>query len=480
MAERALHSRYDPAGEAERFIGSLSIPAEVRFFILIEPGLGYMIPVIQRKFPGAVVVSLHAAAMVTENAGPAWFPESGIPVQEFLEREIPDTRADKVRIIEWRPSLAVYGKAYLALLREAAEFIKRIDANAGTVRFFGRRWFRNCLRNLGILRRVIPWSSAVFPRDRPWIITGAGPSLEETLPLIRKLKESEGAGILAASSSVPALAAGNVSPDMVISTDGGGWALFHLYAALRSGGAVPPALAVTLWAALPSQCGDLPVLPITDGSLWQRILLDAAGVEAAVFPQRGTVTASALDLVLALTGAPVFLAGMDLANRDIKTHARPYALDRFEEEGAGRLRPRFSGAFVRARTITASGSHGIYAAWFKGQLKAYPDRLFSLGANNPVFDALRREASPAVHPWSGTEAALPVCMPNKFGSKNSGSKNSGLDRAARALAAALERPETAGVLCKELGPLLLPDTEKPGPEALASEIQALREARERI
>jgi hypothetical protein len=105
-------------------------------------------------------------------------------------------------------------------------------------------------------------------------------------------------------------------------------------------------------------------------------------------PQRGTVSASALDMALNLTSGDIFIAGLDLENSGIRSHARPYSLDRFIEEKAGRLNPVYSQTFKRAALLKAGGSFGIYASWFEKQLTSYPRRLYSLGKNNRVFDSL--------------------------------------------------------------------------------------------
>ncbi|MDR0553679.1 MAG: DUF115 domain-containing protein [Treponema sp.] len=487
---KALHSRYDPAGEAERYLDTLENLEDARFFVLIEPCLGYVIPVLRKNYPTAKIVSLHVSDFFASNPGAgtyeaSWSPGAEKNIQDFLEAEIPDTEAAAVRIIEWRPAMTVYGGAYLNLLKETIDFIKRIDANVRTIRGFGRRWFRNCLRNAGIIRRAL----LRLPASRqsvPWIVTGAGPSLEEAIPLIKKLREQKGGRVLAASSSAPALAAANVKPDMIISTDGGSWALFHLYESVRKWGKASPALAACIWAALPSQYGDVPIFPIGDGSLWQGIILetvlavlspetgrgfdqDSGRPAFGVFPQRGTVTASAVDLALSLTSGPVFLAGMDLAHRDIKSHAKPYAFDRLQEETAGRFAPRYSQTFARSERIAASGSNGIYAAWFKRQLADYPERLFSLGNNNPVFDPLGSLDAFSLRDEDFPERASPgtaVYSIEKAGTE-------AVRRAVQALTNALDHPQTTGILLGELGPLILPDREAPGPAALKAEIQTL-------
>ncbi|MDR0388284.1 MAG: DUF115 domain-containing protein [Treponema sp.] len=471
VGERSLHSRYDPAGEAEKYVKTLNLGEhgeKIRFFILIEPGLGYTIPVLRRLFPRAKFAALHASDFFTrfptealENTV-AWSPGSGLPLGEFLEREIPDAGIETVRIVEWRPALAVYGAAYKDLLEGAVSFMRRTDANVRTVKGFGRRWFRNFFKNLGILRFFF----RVSPGSLPWIITGAGPGLEEVLPVIADMRR-EGAMVLAAASSVPALMERGILPDLVISTDGGGWARFHLWEAIRRTSGRPLFLAASLTAALPWQCGGFPILPLSDGSLWQEAVLETLGIPRVVFPQRGTVTASALDLALRCTSGGVFLAGMDLANKDIKTHARPYAFDRFRDERAVRLAPRYSLAFARAGQIAASGSHRVYAEWFGGQLAAYPSRIRSLGKNNPVFDALPGGNTPSSSGAAcGTrrvhiETGVFRTMPDASG------------EAVRVLAHLLNLAGPAESLIRELGPLLLPGDGEIPPRRLLKEIEAL-------
>ena len=392
MKSKSFHSKYNPQSEAERYIASISLNENARFFILIEPGHGYMAPPLKKKIPGAKIIALHVEKQEEARhegfVDAEWFPETGIPIQDFLEREIPDSEAAEIQLLEWRPALTVYGQAYLNLIEETVNFIKRADANTRTVKTFGPRWFRNFFRNLGVVNKVL----LPAPLSCPLLVTGAGPGLETVIPFIRK--ERERLFILAASSSAAALKAESLVPDMVISTDGSAWAKFHLYEFFRDSGngAEECPLALTLNAAIPSQAKNSPVLFISDGSLWQTLILGELEIPFVVLPQRGTVSATALDLAFALTKGEVFLAGMDLGNRDIRSHARPYSFDRFVEEKAGRFAPAYSQTYSRSSMLKAGGSYGIYASWFEKQLAAYPKRLHSLGENNPVFASIETGA----------------------------------------------------------------------------------------
>lgn len=326
-----------------------------------------MISPLQKRFPRVKIVCLHV---------------EDVDVQAILEREIPDVYASSIEIIEWKPSQRVFGERYLRLLAETAAFIKRADANKRTTDYFGERWFSNFFKKIDTIKKLI-----VFEQfDKPIIVVGAGPGLEASMQTIKTLQK-RGAFILAVSAACAALLKNGVSPDMVATSDGGNWALFHLFELIRFCRQTPNAaeipIATTMNAILPTEIANSPALLISDGSLWQNTILRSLGLPFFSTPQRGTVTAQALDLAFALTPSNVFITGMDLANRDILAHAHPYALD-FHAHAATRLTPLYSSAFVRA----ADNSFAVYADWFKRQLNFYPKRLFTIGENHPVFSSL--------------------------------------------------------------------------------------------
>jgi hypothetical protein len=413
--------------------------------------MGYLIPALRERFPGSTVIALHADnyfRLTQSQYGevPMWFPDSGISVQEFLEETIPE--AATARLIEWRPSLRVYADVCLGLVRETTEFIRRSAASKRTSAAFGKRWVRNFFRNLTLVNQTLLYRTM----DMPVVITGSGPSLESAVPHIRAARES--VFVLAASSSLPALVAGGIIPDMVITTDGGAWALLHLHACFRTD--APCALAFSLSAALPSQCAAVSLLPMNDGSLWQSMALHGIGLPSVLVPQRGTVTASALDLALVLSSGAIFLAGMDLAVQDIRSHARPYAFDHLFFGAASRLRPVYSQCFVRSGDMRAGGSHDVYAAWFKNKIASHfnatwPKRIFSLGGNHAAFEDNLPAAplTPHKNTRQNADNYFKLVKANHCAADRRG-------RAVDTLVAALDNPQYAADLTGELAPLLFP------------------------
>jgi hypothetical protein len=258
-------------------------------------------------------------------------------------------------------------------------------------------------------------------------------------------------------------------PDLVIAADGGSWARLHLYECWRrifAGERVRSCtgLAAGFTAALPSQYAGVPVLPISDGSLWQRTVLSGLEIPFLALPQRGTVSASALDLAFYLTGGKIYITGMDLALADIRGHARPYGFDALWEQSASRLNPVYSQTFERALGLRTGGSHGIYASWFSRQLEAWPRRLFSLGKNNPVFAGLGAPDFESGLPGaSGFESGLPKQEPGQtrkpFGTLLLKKPENPAKKAAALLAALLHDRRYGGKAAEELSCLLFPGPE---------------------
>jgi len=451
-------------------------------FILIEPGFGYLIPALQGRFKEAKIISLHIdKTFYVENKFQTdkvsvWHNTHNLSLQDFLENEIPELDASRTRIIEWRPSMKFYGEAYLKLLSQVVEFIKQADASRRTTSVFGKKWVRNFFKNITYINKTILYKQT----EIPVIVTGSGPSLENEIPVIRQMQDF--CLIIAASSSILALENGGIKADIIIATDGGSWALKHIYPFFRTANSMgenrllrkhPPesaaesALAANLCAALPSQCCSLPFLILNDGSLWQNIILHELALPSVMLQQRGTVTATAVDLALALSAGNIYLAGMDLSIKGIRTHARPYEFDHLFYNSALRLSPFYSQSFIRSGLIRDGGSMDIYAAWFRNQLAVWPKRIFYLTDTSGTLKDTPSIKQDVIKKTSGFFKTVHV--------NDNSVNNNGADfckRGVNALLAAMKNSEYAASLRAELMPLLFPDTaasRKPASRVLPAE-----------
>jgi len=453
--EKSLHSRYDPRAEAVRYIDSLRLTDTIECFILIEPGFGFMIPVLRDKFPDRKIIILHAGKCLsrgnlTYNCAVFSSGETNLSgqtqnIKRFLETETPDIDAAKIKIIEWRPSMNYFKEAYLTLISQTAEFLKQTDAGKRTTAHFGKRWVKNFFININCITKTVTFKKS----DLPVIVTGSGPSLENVLPFIKDMQEY--CLIIAASSSLTALSFAGIKPDIVITTDGGNWARKHLCFLFSNAAASTSAaaLAVNLCAALPSQCSEYPFLIINDGSFWQSVVLRELSLPSIIIGQRGTVSATAAELAMQLSNGNVYLAGMDFSNNDIRTHVKPYAFDNIFFSQANRFFPVYSSAFKRSSLLKDGGSMNIYEAWFKDQLSSWQKNIFSL-TDHKIFKKAIPE-KPIIK--KNLKDFLSV---SDIKTAQSNKKNTRFSRCAEALFTAMENQQFENNIKNELASLLFP------------------------
>ena len=66
-----LHSRRDPATEAQRFLASQTGQRTPATVLLVAPGLGYLSREVRRRFPSARIITLHLSTFARNQIGRA-------------------------------------------------------------------------------------------------------------------------------------------------------------------------------------------------------------------------------------------------------------------------------------------------------------------------------------------------------------------------------------------------------------------------
>jgi len=426
-----------------------------------------MIPVLKEKFKNSKIIAIHIDEKIkneqelnhdcektkfANSVCKSLYSTDRAIINNFLEQEIPDIDIKNIRIIEWRPSLNFYKEAYVSLLSIVVEYLKITDAGRRTTSVFGKRWFKNFFKNLKNINKFLLYRQCAFPV----IITGSGPSLEQSLPFIAENQNNF--IIIAASSSVTALSSHGIKADIIIATDGGTWALKHFYPSYRNNQSLhapfAPVLAVNLCAALPSQSKNSDFFIINDGSFWQNIVLHEIGLPSVLIRQTGTVSASAVELALLLSSANIYLAGLDFSVSDIRTHVRPYAFDNLFFTRANRFNPFYTTCFTRSDLLKKGGSLDIYAAWFKNQYNLWPPkRIFQIKEQLTKKKKIKIDLSEFFKTVKVKEDPASFCK-----------------RGVYALSAALKISEYSDNLLQELKTLLFPEEKNITKQELEKEL----------
>ncbi len=405
-----IHSAYDPRREARRFVEAQTADPSPATWVVLGEALGYLTEAIRERSPQARILPIsYHAQLVGAESKTAWSPASRETIEAYLTRSLGELEIEGLKVIEWAPSGAAFPREAQRAKAAVAQAVRELSGSLTTTRAFGLRWARNCLANFLALEDRLESASlgALSPLRRLAVVAASGPSLAEALPILKPLRKS--ILLISLPSSLSALAAAGLRPDLVVATDGGNWASLHLaeVARLPPGERLP--LAMPLSAARGSWHTGGPLLLLTQATLFERELLAESRLSAIPIAAHGTVAAGALALALLLTRGPVVVAGLDLCFRDILEHVRPHTFDSIWERRESRLAPAYSAQFQRAmerlerasegESFAARTSHAFraYAGWFAG-LADSEGRLFRLHPSPialPGFtpldgDALRR------------------------------------------------------------------------------------------
>jgi hypothetical protein len=371
----AMHSPYDPAREAQRFARETLGSERPSTVIVLGECLGHVTEAIARERPAARLIAASYSAEIAQAAFlrgiPCWHPGLDVGFSDFLRLQLDELQIEGLRVIEWPPAARAFSAVSLAANEALRRVIQELNGSFVTTVAAGRIWLRNSIANFIHVEPVM--KGPLCSPDRPIVIVAPGPSLEQAGPLLAALRPLF--DLWALPTSCPFLADNGLHPDLVVMTDPGFYSMHHLhFAALQCPVAMPLSASRGSWC-LPGNGGTgCGVYLLEQPDVFEKSLLDAAGVKAPVVPAHGTVAATAIDLAAVSTRGPVIVAGLDLAARDLLSHARPNAFDRLLHLQASRMEPHLSLTFQRAALLGAAGSAGssvrvtaamrTYAGWF--------------------------------------------------------------------------------------------------------------------
>lgn len=325
---KQLMSAYGPDREVARWVDSLNPAAGSLVFVAGDPlGLATR-ALVDRGCRAIALLPGHAARAWCPEPLETWAPEDG-PLEDFLSEVFDTTGPEGVVWEVWPAFERLAPDLALEWSRRFRDHFRTVQGTWLTQRVFGRRFWTNAVRNLG------DWENpaSLAGGDRPVVIAASGPSLDdglETLARNRHLFE-----LWALPSSFETLARRGLLPDAGVATDGGFYAREHLH---RLAGTEVPLLAA-LTSAPDRELSRRRVLFFSQGMPVERALLEAWGDPYPEVPSQGTVAVTALRLALEATTGPVFIAGLDLAFRDLRGHTSPHTVDRRLQAVHHRLQP---------------------------------------------------------------------------------------------------------------------------------------------
>jgi hypothetical protein len=342
-----LHSLYDPVKEAKRFAARSIAARDPATILLLGAGLGYLITALKAAYPHARLLVVHYSREISDRCSvlpeTCWDPEQPAGLSAFLRSRIAELDTEGLVVLEWPASARMYPRLSAAANTAVRQLVQEHRGSLVTTMAMGRQWLLNGFINTASMDSFLAVNSEAA--RLPIVIAASGPSLERAAPLLRSARSRF--YLWALPSAVPFLIESGLDPDLVIVTDPGFFALYHLHPACGARGR-PLKLAMPLSAATGAWRLNCSVYPVCQGNFFETALLELAGLSGPTILPRGTVAATALELGLHLGKSPIVFAGLDLCHLDIHSHARPNAFESFLTGRASRLEPLHSLLYARS------------------------------------------------------------------------------------------------------------------------------------
>ena len=350
--------------------------------ILIEPNTGHFFaamslldwtPVFElEKLVIAVGAPAEAVLPLLEDSSHVNIGETGVSDAYFFDL----------------PAFTAHAAPYFDTVRSIIKRNQRKnEINAATLKKFGRLWCRNSLKNLfqyGKCGQVGSLENKAFDDDGnslPFLIIGAGPSLERILPYIKELQER--CVTVCVETALRALLRSGVQPDFVILTDPQFWAYRHI-----AGLSAPESCFITEVSAWPAvfrfNCRNL-LLCSSQFPVGQFVQTKLE-LEPGDLGTGGSVASSAWNFARLARAREIFTAGLDLAFPNKQTHIKGSSAEQTYHTLSSRLSTpdKFTAnALYSANATTGKDYTGspvltdsrmkMFAWWFEARLAACPE-----------------------------------------------------------------------------------------------------------
>lgn len=328
---RLLYSSRDPA-RLPRRLAEACDPGPARLHIVASPLLWYGVDeLLARMGEGSRLLCVEADPALAElslRRAPAGLLER--PELAFIATDSPEALVEAARrlgrfrasgLVALSGGEALHDQLYRRMASLAAADIEASWRNRAALLGMGRLWARNIFENAAALPGVAP---APLPcLAGPVAVCGAGPSLEEALPLLARNRGR--LGIVACDTALGSLLASGIEPDLVVCLE----AQAHNLPDFTCLGDRPIRLVADLSshpATFRAVRGPkhLTATRIADSPFLARASAFAASAFPGCLPMPplGSVGVHALALARSLGPGPVLALGLDFSFEAGKTHAR--------------------------------------------------------------------------------------------------------------------------------------------------------------
>lgn len=373
-----LHSKVDPGREGERF---LSIYQGTGFLVFLGFGAGYhILPflessgvsnilIIDRDFRifKSILENIDIRSIIVDPRVVFLIDKSVSDIADYILKHYFPVIAGNLKTISLGSRVNLEKEYFHEIVRGIKTIINSIADDYTVQARFGEKWFINTLFNLEKAEQSTVSINA-YPRI---IVTGAGPSLEDQVNKIKKMRKNT--TLIATDTSLPALLYENIKPDIIISIDCQQISYHHFFKGL------PEGIPLILDLASPTLLTRLKrnILFFSSGHPFSQYISNNWRKFPYIDTSGGNVSHSAVSLAQALGAEEIYLFGIDFSYPEGKTYARGtylYPYFRSIENRFDPLEKLFISFIFRNKHLIKEKTGDTYR-YTTNQLLSYKERL---------------------------------------------------------------------------------------------------------
>ena len=382
--DRPLHSTFDPIKEGLRFYANSKANG---YIIFLGLGAAYHIkPFLEQSDISEILIidydisifkailsNLDLSQFILNRRVKFLIDSDMETVKEYLLSNYLPAVSGNLHILNLRSRFEQEEKYFSNIRSGIKKLLSHLSDDFSVQSHFGKRWFINTLANLKTAQSV----ENVLPPIKRALITGAGPSLENQLPILKNYhKESF---LIATDTSLPFLIKNNIKPDLVISIDCQHITYHHFLSGF------PKEIPLVLDLASPSWLTRLSnnIVFFTSGHPFSQLVNTKWRSFPYIDTSGGNVSHAAISLADKLGAKEILLFGVDFSYPKGKSYARGTYLYPHFISKSNRINPGensfVSFIFYNKYTVRKLKEYGI--SYTTTPMISYKKRLESASKN---------------------------------------------------------------------------------------------------
>jgi hypothetical protein len=321
--EYPLHSTFDPVREGNRF---LTLYPHEGCLVFLGMGAAYhIIPFLALKEISAILIidkSITVLKSILERINlyhllidprvKILINGSKEQIEDFILTNYLPSLMGNLTSIPLLPQLKLEKDYFSQIINIIEKVISKIADDYTVQATFGKKWFVNILYNM---ERAQASVHTLKPQKKV-IVTGAGPSLDEQMSILKKMRPDK--FLIASDTSLPCLLSNDVLPDLVLSIDCQQISYHHFLCGY------PPNIPLLLDLSSPPVLTRLTdkILFFSSGHPFSQYLSHNWRRFPYIDTSGGNVSHAAVSLAEKLGAKQIYLFGVDFSFPEGKTYAR--------------------------------------------------------------------------------------------------------------------------------------------------------------